>query len=112
VARIAAEDADLQGCPVHKGESVLLFVGAANTDPATVEGADQVDFDRSVNRHSAFGGGIHRCLGSHLARLELRVAMREWHRRIPDYRIAEGAELIWTPMLRTVLQLPLVFGGP
>jgi len=112
VARIVAEDADLEGCPVHKGDSVLLFIGAANTDPATVERADQVDFDRTVNRHTAFGGGIHRCLGSHLARLELRVAMREWHRRIPDYRIAEGAELMWTPMLRSVLQLPLVFGGP
>ena len=109
VARVAAADTDLGGCPVHRGDSMLLFIGAANTDPATAAGADAVDFDRTVNRHSAFGGGIHRCLGSHLARLELRVALREWHRRIPHYQMAEGVDLMWTPMLRSVLELPLVF---
>lgn len=109
VARVAAEDTEISGCPVNKGEALLIFVGSANTDPSAVEHADEVDFDRPVNRHQAFGGGIHRCLGSHLARLELRVAMREWHRRIPDYRIADGADLIWTPMLRSVHEMPLVF---
>lgn len=111
VARIVAEDTEISGCPVSAGESLLIFVGAANTDPDSVENAHQVDFDRPVNRHSAFGQGIHRCLGSHLARLELRVAMREWHRRIPEYRIREGADLIWTPMLRAVLEMPLEFTG-
>ena len=111
VARVAATDTELRGCPVHQGESLLLFIGAANTAPATVDDADQVDFDRAVNRHAAFGGGIHRCLGSHLARLELRVALREWHRRIPAYHIAKGADLVWTPMLRSVHELPLVFAG-
>ena len=110
VARVVTEDAELAGCPVHKGDSVLVFVGAANTDPVAIDRAHEVDFDREANRHYAFGGGIHRCLGSHLARLELRVALREWHRRIPHYRIAEGAELVWTPMLRSIHQLPLVFG--
>ncbi|HET7523293.1 MAG TPA: cytochrome P450 [Acidimicrobiales bacterium] len=109
VARVAAEDTEISGCPVNKGEALLIFVGSANTDPSVVDHADRVDFDRPVNRHQAFGGGIHRCLGSHLARLELRVAMREWHRRIPDYRIAEGAELLWTPMLRAVHEMPLIF---
>ena len=109
VARVATEDTDISGCPVNKGEALLVFVGAANTDAAAVENADQVDFDRPANRHQAFGGGIHRCLGSHLARLELRVAMREWHRRIPDYRIPEGANLVWTPMLRSVHEMPLLF---
>jgi cytochrome P450 len=94
---------------VKAGESLLIFVGAANTDPESIENAHQVDFDRPVNRHSAFGQGIHRCLGSHLARLELRVAMREWHRRIPEYRIREGADLVWTPMLRAVHEMPLEF---
>lgn len=108
VARIAATDTEINGCPVHKGDSLLVFVGGANTDPDLIEGADRVDFDRPVNRHHAFGGGIHRCLGSHLARMELRVAMREWHRRIPEYRIAEGADLVWTPMLRAVLEMPLI----
>ena len=93
----------------HEGESLLVLVGAANTDPHTIAEAERVDFDRQANRHFAFGGGVHRCLGSHLARLELRVAMREWHRRIPEYRIADGADLVWTPMLRSVLALPLVF---
>ena len=107
VARVAAEDVELSGCPVKKGDSLLVFVGAANTDATALEAADRVEFDRETNRHYAFGGGIHRCLGSHLARTELRVAMREWHRRIPEYRIEEGAELIWTPMLRAVHHLPL-----
>jgi len=109
VARVAAEDTEISGCPVNKGEALLIFVGSANTDPSAVDHADRVDFDRPVNRHQAFGGGIHRCLGSHLARLELRIAMREWHRRIPDYHIAEGAELLWTPMLRAVHEMPLIF---
>jgi cytochrome P450 len=110
VARVAAADTELNGCPVHKGDSVLVFVGAANTDPVGLEGAGAVEFDRPANRHHAFGGGIHRCLGSHLARLELRIALREWHRRIPEYQIAPGADLVWTPMLRAVHELPLVFG--
>lgn len=110
VARVATEDTEISGCPVHKGDNILVFVGAANTDPNGIPEAGTVDFTRETNRHFAFGGGIHRCLGSHLARQELRVAMREWHRRIPDYTIPEGTELIWTPMLRSVLELPLTFG--
>ena len=110
VARVATEETEVRGCPIHPGDSLLVFVGAANTDPAGIESADRVDFAREANRHYAFGGGIHRCLGSHLARLELRVAVREWHRRIPSYRIRPGAELVWTPMLRAVHHLPLEFG--
>lgn len=109
VARIAAEDTEIAGCPVHQGENLFVLVGAANTDPDGIERAAEVDFHRESNRHFAFGSGIHRCLGSHLARLELRVALREWHRRIPDYHVPTGTELIWTPMLRSVLELPLVF---
>ena len=107
--RAATEDTEISGCPVHKGDSVMLFVGAANTDPTAVDAAGEVDFGRAVNRHRAFGGGIHRCLGSHLARQELRVALREWHRRIPDYHIEPGTNLVWTPMLRAVHEMPLVF---
>ena len=66
------------------------MIGSANTDEAEFPDADEVRFDREVNRHIAFGGGIHRCLGSHLARLELRVALREWHKRIPEYEIEPG----------------------
>jgi len=109
VARIAVEDTEIQGCPVHKGENLFVLVGAANTDPDGIDNATSVDFERETNRHFAFGSGIHRCLGSHLARLELRVALREWHRRIPDYHVPAGTELVWTPMLRSVHELPLVF---
>ena len=68
-----------------------------------------VRFDRDVNRHLAFGGGIHRCLGSHLARLELRVALREWHRRIPEYSVAEGHTLVYTGGIRSIDHFPMVF---
>ncbi|HZT67829.1 MAG TPA: cytochrome P450 [Acidimicrobiales bacterium] len=111
VARMATEDTDLSGCPVRKGDNLLVFVGAANTDPEGIPDADKVDFDRATNKHYAFGGGIHRCLGSHLARMELRVALREWHRRIPEYTLEEGCELVWTPMLRACERLPLVFSS-
>jgi cytochrome P450 len=107
VGRVATVDTDIGGCPVHQGDSITVLVGAANTDPTAFEEADQVDFDRPINRHRAFGQGIHRCLGSHLARLELRVALSQWHRRIPEYRIRQGADLVWTPMMRSVHEMPL-----
>lgn len=109
VARVAAVDTEVAGCPIRKGEQVSLLLGSANTDETALAGADVVDFRRAVNKHLAFGGGIHRCLGSHLARMELRVALAEWHRRIPDYRIPDGVELVYTPALRSIEHLPLVF---
>ena len=90
VARVATRDTEVGGCPIGAGEHVMAIIGAANVDEAEVPDAGAVRWDREVNRHLAFGGGVHRCLGSHLARLELRVALREWHRRIPDYGIAPG----------------------
>ncbi|MDT5095081.1 MAG: hypothetical protein QOH60_4444 [Mycobacterium sp.] len=109
VARIAVQDFEVSGCPISRGERVSPLLGAANTDPAEFADPDVVDFKRSPNRHRAFGGGPHRCLGSHLARLELRVAMREFHRRIPDYEIPPGTELKYTTALRSVESLPLTF---
>lgn len=67
---------------------VLLSFPAANRDPSQFERAAEVDIDRKVNRHAAFGLGIHRCAGSHLARLELRVALEVWPRRIPEFSLA------------------------
>ncbi|HME48679.1 cytochrome P450 [Mycobacterium sp.] len=112
VARVAMHDVDLAGCPVSKGERVSPLLGAANTDPAEFRDPDVVDFRRNPNRHRAFGGGPHRCLGSHLARMELRVALREFHRRIPDYEIPPGVELSYTRALRSVDTLPLTFPVP
>ena len=90
----------------HGGAS---SVGAANVDPAEFPDAFDVRFDREVNRHLAFGGGVHRCLGSHLARRELRVALREWHRRIPEYELKPGIELQYATGLRSVENLELVW---
>jgi cytochrome P450 len=109
VVRIALQDVEVGGCPISKGERVSPLLGAANTDPDEFADPDVVDFARSPNRHRAFGGGPHRCLGSHLARLELRVALREFHRRIPDYEIPSGTELKYTSALRSVESLPLRF---
>jgi cytochrome P450 len=109
VARVAAQDTEIGGCPVHKGDQVVVILGAANTDDAEFGDAGEVRFDRDVNRHLAFGGGVHRCLGSHLARLELRVALREWHKRIPEYELAEGAVLEYTTGIRSIDHFPMVF---
>ena len=109
VARVAMQDVEVGGCPISKGERVSPLLGAANTDPAEFPDPEVVDFDRNPNRHRAFGGGPHRCLGSHLARMELRVALREFHRRIPDYEIKPGTQLIYTAALRSVESLPLIF---
>jgi cytochrome P450 len=109
LARVALDETELGGCPVHKGDQVMVMIGAANTDEAEFPDAEQVRFDREVNRHIAFGGGIHRCLGSHLARMELRVALREWHRRIPDYEVEPGHTLTYTPSLRSIEHFPLRF---
>ncbi len=112
VARVAVEDTELAGCPIHKGDQVMIMIGSANTDEAEFPDADQVRFDREVNRHIAFGGGIHRCLGSHLARLELRVALREWHRRIPEYEIEPGHTLVYTAGIRSIDEFPMRFTVP
>ncbi len=109
VARVAVEEIELGGCPVHPGDQVMVMIGSANTDEAEFEDADQVRFDREVNRHIAFGGGIHRCLGSNLARLELRTALREWHRRIPDYEVEPGHTLLYTGGIRSIDYFPMRF---
>jgi len=111
VARTATADLELEGCPIHKGSSIGVSIGAANIDEGALPDSFTVDLERNPNKHLAFGGGIHRCLGSHLARMELRIALREWHQRIPDYSLAPGAELIYQPGLRQIDKLPLVFAA-
>jgi len=111
-ARLATGDSVVTGCPVAAGSLVFVSIGAANVDPAEFEDSLDVRFDREVNRHLAFGGGVHRCLGSHLARRELRIALREWHRRIPEYALKPGIELEYPPGLRMVQNLELVWPTP
>lgn len=111
--RQATQDIEIRGESIRAGENVICLLGSANIDPAEFPDPDHIDFARSGNRHLAFGGGVHRCLGSHLARLELRVAMEEIHRRMPDYAIKEGEVPVYTSGLRAVEYLPLVFSsGP
>ena len=111
IVRSAVADGEIGGCPIAQGDRVVALIGSANTDEVDVPDADVVRFDRTVNRHLAFGGGVHRCLGSHLARLELRVALREWHRRIPDYCVAEGADLVYTGGIRSIEDFPMVLAA-
>jgi cytochrome P450 len=110
LARIATGDTELSGCPVKKGELVFTLIGAANTDAETVEDPDEVRFDRYANRHIAFGSGVHRCLGSHLARLELRIVLQEWHKRIPNYRIKPGATVEHFTAVRSAEAFPMELG--
>jgi cytochrome P450 len=107
VFRMAKTDTELGGCPVKAGTFVMVSLGAANLDTGDLDDAFDVRFDRTENRHLAFGGGVHRCLGSHLARRELRIAMQEWHRRIPDYELLPGLELEYPVGLRSVENLQL-----
>jgi len=107
-ARVATCPFNLADLEVMPGEQVMVLLGAANVDPHELADADAVRWDRDVNRHLAFGGGVHRCLGSHLARVELRVALREWHRRISDYRVKPDALLDYTPGIRALDRFPMV----
>jgi cytochrome P450 len=109
VARVATEDVEVGGCPIRAGQKVMLLLASANTDPERHPGVDTVDLRRNPNPHLAFGGGVHRCLGSHLARVELRTAVRRFHRRIPEYTLAPGTKLEYTVGLRSLHHLPLVF---
>jgi cytochrome P450 len=96
MARLVATDFEFRGCPMKQGDWLLLPFPAANRDPAVFPDADQVVLDRSENRHAAFGLGIHRCLGSNLARMELHVALEEWMQRYPDFELIDPARVTWS----------------
>jgi len=96
MARLVAKDFEFQGCPFKEGDWLLLPFPAANRDPEVFPDADEVKIDRAENRHSAFGLGIHRCLGSNLARMELRVALEEWMARYPDFELTDPSAVTWS----------------
>lgn len=96
MARLVAEDFDFNGCPMKEGDWLLLPFPAANRDPAVFDRADEVIIDRAENRHAAFGLGIHRCLGSNLARMELTVAIEEWLARYPDFELVDPDAVTWS----------------
>jgi len=109
MARLVAKDHDFHGCPMRVDDWVLLPFPAANLDPSEFECADQVLIDRQENRHAAFGLGIHRCLGSNLARLELRVAIEEFINRFPAFELGGGPDAVrWSVgQIRGPRQLPV-----
>jgi cytochrome P450 len=96
MARMVAEDFEFEGCPFKRGDWVLLPFPAANRDPDEFPDADEVVIDRAENRHAAFGLGIHRCLGSNLARLELRIALEEWMAHYPDFELSDPGAVRWS----------------
>jgi cytochrome P450 len=101
------------GASIEAGRAVVPHWGGANVDPSAYDDPLVVRFDRARNPHFGFGSGIHKCLGQHLARRELRVTLREWHRRIPTYHIKPGHEqLEYPPGLRHVKNLMLSWGNP
>lgn len=95
MARIVTKDVEFAGCPMHEGDRVLLNFAGANRDPEAFPDADTVQIDRQINRHVAFGAGIHRCAGSNLARMELRVATEEWLARIPEFHLDPASAVTW-----------------
>ena len=96
MARLVATDFDFRGRHMKEGDWLLLPFPAANRDPEHFSDADKVQIDRAENRHAAFGLGIHRCIGSNLARMELRVALEEWMKRYPEFEVVDPAEVTWS----------------
>ncbi len=111
MARLVKDDFDFNGCPMKKDEWVLLSFPAANRDPDAFEQADQVIIDREINRHAAFGLGIHRCIGSNLARMELQVALEVWMERFPQFHLDDPDAVRWSGgQVRGPRVLPLRIG--
>jgi cytochrome P450 len=109
--RVTTEDVEVCGTLIPANSPVLLCIATLNRDPGLFSGGDHIDLSSADNGHRAFGGGIHRCLGSHLARRELRIVVEEFHKIIPDYELAPGAEpgIVWPSGTFHLTELPLVF---
>jgi len=114
IGRTARHETELNGCPVHAGEKVYLSWASANRDETEFALPDEFDPQRLSNRHLAFGAGPHRCAGSNLARLNLRVAFEELVRRLDDLRLqVPASEISWhTGFSRTPLEVPISFTAP
>lgn len=112
MAREVAVDVEFEGCPMRAGDPLLLPFPAANRDPEAFPDPDSVIIDRALNRHVAFGVGIHRCLGSNLARLELQVAVQRFIERIPEFHLADPDAVTWSVgQVRGPRKLPVVFSA-
>jgi len=107
LGRRVAQDCRWKGLDLRAGDMVQAHLGAANKDHAVYDRADEFILDRKPNKHLSFSSGHHRCLGSHLARAELRIGIEEFHRQIPDYELASEADLIERGYQISLLSLPL-----
>jgi len=107
--RKATRDTEIAGRQVAAGSLVQIVLKMSGRDDTFYPGAGSVDLDRGTSNHLAFGAGPHRCLGSHLARRELRVALEEWHKVIPDYRLSEGEPITEFGRSSGVNTLPLAW---
>jgi cytochrome P450 len=112
MARKVTRDVDFHGCPMKKDDMVLLTIQAATRDPRVFPEPETVVIDRSPNRHIAFGASEHRCLGSHLARTELRLAIEEWIRLIPEFHVDREEPLLAKGGQVCLLELPLAWSVP
>ena len=96
MARIAETDIEYNGVHINRGDKVLMNFPAACHDPEQFENPDEFIIDRAMNRHIAFGSGIHRCAGSNLARLEMTIAdPRTWFERIPEFHVSDREPMKW-----------------
>jgi cytochrome P450 len=108
--RRATRDVELGGVSIAEGDQLLLMLCSANRDPDTFPHPNDFDINRSPNRHLSFGAGVHRCLGSHLGRVELTIALEELHRRIPDYQLVESdPPTFHSTQVRGCLRMPITF---
>lgn len=112
VVRRVTQPASIRGVDVSPGDSVLLSFPIACRDPEVFDDPDRVIIDREKNRHAAFGLGIHRCLGSNLARLEIEIALRTWLRHIPEFELRPNAEVVWSDgQIRGPRVVPITIGS-
>ncbi|MBS9372037.1 cytochrome P450 [Rhodococcus sp. B50] len=110
MGRRATRDVELGGVRVKEGDQLIAMLCSANRDPDEFDDPNSLDLERTPNRHLSFGAGPHRCLGSHLARLELSIALEELHRRIPDYELIESdPPILHATQVRGCLRLPIKF---
>ncbi|ANY24631.1 MULTISPECIES: cytochrome P450 [Gordonia] len=108
--RRATRDVELGGVTIAEGEQLILMLCSANRDGDEFDDPEALDLTRKPNRHLAFGGGAHRCLGSHLARIELTIALEELHRRIPDYELVESDPPVFhASQVRGCVRMPIRF---
>jgi cytochrome P450 len=111
LGRTVTEDTEIKGDRLGAGDKVALLYAAANRDPAQFPDPDTFDLDRDPNSHLAFGSGRHRCLGEHLAALEMTVALNAVLDTIPDYQIDPAKQVVWNSggVSCGVISLPVVF---